>query len=165
MRAGLHVAQRLRRLVERKDAVDDRLHAIGVQRSDHVDLLAAAADAGVEVMGDVELAWRLPMDAKLHGRTTKWVLRQVLERHVPASLVERPKMGFGLPIGAWLRGPLRPWAEELLAESRLRQGGVLDPGPIRRAWRLHLAGRRDLGYELWDVLILQAWLDRWRPAT
>jgi len=113
----------------------------------------------------VELAWRLPMDVKLRHGVTKWVLRQVLERHVPAALVTRPKMGFGLPVGAWLRGPLRPWAEELLAERRLRQGGVLDPAPVRRAWHQHLTGRRDLGYELWDVLILQAWLDRWRPST
>jgi len=112
-----------------------------------------------------DLAWRLPMDVKLHDGTTKWILRKVLHRHVPASLVERPKMGFGLPIGAWLRGPLRPWAEELLGERRLRVQGVLDPVPVRLAWRQHLQGRRDLGYELWDVLALQAWLDRWMPGS
>jgi asparagine synthase (glutamine-hydrolysing) len=112
----------------------------------------------------VELAWRLPMETKLRGGVTKWALRQVLYRHVPAALVERPKMGFGLPIGPWLRGPLRPWAEDLLDERRLRHGGVLDPLPVRRAWQQHVSGRRDLGYELWDVLSLQAWLDRWMPA-
>jgi asparagine synthase (glutamine-hydrolysing) len=111
-----------------------------------------------------DLAWRLPMDLKLRDGTTKWVLRQVLYRHVPASLVDRPKMGFGLPIGPWLRGPLRPWAEELLGERRLRAQGLLDPAPVRRAWRQHVAGRRDLGYELWDVLALQAWIDRWMPG-
>ena len=91
-------------------------------------------------------------------------LRQVLERHVPAALVERPKMGFGLPIGPWLRGALAPWAEHLLDERRLRDQGLLDPVPIRRAWDLHRTGRRDLGYELWDVLVLQSWIDRWTPS-
>ena len=111
-----------------------------------------------------DVAWRLPMDVKLRSGVTKWILRQVLYRHVPPALVDRPKMGFGVPIGAWLRGPLRPWAEELLAERRLTAQGLLDPVPVRRAWQLHQSGRRDLGYELWDVLMLQAWLDRWMPA-
>jgi asparagine synthase (glutamine-hydrolysing) len=87
----------------------------------------------------------------------------VLYRHVPASLVERPKMGFGFPIGTMLRGALRPWAEELLDERRLRAQGLLDPAPIRAAWASHLAGTRDHGYELWAVLALQAWIDRWTP--
>jgi len=111
-----------------------------------------------------DLAWRLPMSVKLHDGVTKWILRQVLYRHVPAELVERPKMGFGFPIGPLLRGQLRPWAEELLDEGRLRRQGLLDPAPIRRAWGQHLQGRRDLGYELWAVLALQAWLDRWAPG-
>ena len=101
---------------------------------------------------------------KLRDGTTKWILRQVLYRHVPAALIERPKMGFGFPIGPLLRGPLRPWAEELLGEARLRRQGLLDPEPIRRAWRQHLEGRRDLAHELWDVLALQAWLERWTRA-
>jgi asparagine synthase (glutamine-hydrolysing) len=83
---------------------------------------------------------------------------------VPAALVERPKMGFGLPIGSWLRGDLAGWAEHLLGERRLRDQGLLDPVPIRRAWDLHRTGRRDLGYELWDVLVLQSWMDRWIPT-
>jgi asparagine synthase (glutamine-hydrolysing) len=112
----------------------------------------------------LEVAWRLPLEMKLRQGTTKWILRQVLYRHVPRALVERPKMGFGVPIGAWLRGPLRPWAEELLSERALRDRGVLEPAPVRRAWRQHVEGRRDLGYELWDLLVLQAWLDRWKPA-
>lgn len=111
-----------------------------------------------------ELAWRLPMDVKLRDGVTKWVLRQVLYRHVPQSLVDRPKMGFGLPIGAWLRGPLRPWAEELLDPARLAGQGLLDPAPIRTAWDQHVSGRRDLAHELWDVIALQAWLDRWMPG-
>jgi asparagine synthase (glutamine-hydrolysing) len=113
--------------------------------------------------GVFDLAWRLPMSVKLHNGTTKWILRQVLYRHVPAELVDRPKMGFGFPIGPLLRGPLRPWAEGLLDERRLRQQGLLDPEPIRKAWLLHLRGRRDLGHELWAILALQAWLDRWEP--
>jgi asparagine synthase (glutamine-hydrolysing) len=112
-----------------------------------------------------DLAWRLPLDAKLRDGVTKWALRQVLYRHVPRALVDRPKMGFGLPIGPWLRGPLRPWAEELLSERRLAAQGLLDPVPVRRAWALHLSGRRDLAHELWDVIALQAWLDRWMPGS
>jgi asparagine synthase (glutamine-hydrolysing) len=112
----------------------------------------------------LDLAWSLPLDAKLRGGQTKWVLRQVLQRHVPPALVERPKMGFGLPIGSWLRGVLASWAEELLDEGRLRRQGLLDPVPIRRAWDLHRTGRRDLGYDLWDVLVLQSWMDRWLPS-
>jgi asparagine synthase (glutamine-hydrolysing) len=114
--------------------------------------------------GVFDLAWRLPLSVKLRDDTTKWLLRQVLYRHVPAELIERPKMGFGFPIGSLIRGPLRPWAEELLGEARLRRQGLLDPEPIRRAWRQHLDGRRDLAHELWDVLALQAWLERWTPG-
>ena len=109
----------------------------------------------------LELAWRLPMSSKLQGSVTKQVLRTVLHRHVPAALVDRPKMGFGVPIGTWLRGPLRPWAEDLLARRRLEDEGLLDPGPVRRAWDAHQSGQRDNGYALWDVLMLEAWLDRW----
>jgi asparagine synthase (glutamine-hydrolysing) len=111
-----------------------------------------------------DLAWRLPLTAKLHEGTTKWILREVLDRHVPLALVDRPKMGFGFPIGPMLRTSLRPWAEELLDEGRLRRQGLLDPTPVRRAWADHLAGRADLAHELWDVLALQAWLERWHPS-
>ena len=110
-----------------------------------------------------ELAWRLPLDLKLRDGVTKWILRQVLYRHVPAALVDRPKMGFGLPIASWLHGPLRPWAEGLLSEGRLRRQGLLDPTPIRRAWEQHLSGRRDAAYELWDVLVLEQWLQSFMP--
>jgi asparagine synthase (glutamine-hydrolysing) len=113
--------------------------------------------------GVFDVAWRLPLSAKLHEGTTKWILRQVLYRYVPASLIERPKMGFGFPIGSMLRGTLRPWAESLLDEGLLRRQGLLDPEPIRRAWKQHLHGQRDLAHELWDVLALQAWLERWMP--
>jgi asparagine synthase (glutamine-hydrolysing) len=112
-----------------------------------------------------ELAWRLPLDVKLRDGVTKWILRQVLYRHVPRALVDRPKMGFGLPIGTWLRGPLRPWAEQLLSERRLADQGLLDPAPVRAAWAQHQSGRRDLAHELWDVIALEAWIDRWMPGT
>jgi asparagine synthase (glutamine-hydrolysing) len=108
--------------------------------------------------GVVELAWRLPMRYKLKGGIGKWPLRQVLYRHVPRELIERPKMGFGVPIGSWLRGPLREWAEDLLDPDRLHREGYLYPAPIRHAWDTHLSGRRNLQHGLWNVLMFQAWL-------
>jgi asparagine synthase (glutamine-hydrolysing) len=115
--------------------------------------------------GVLEAAWRLPTSSKVRDGTSKWVLRRILDRHVPRALVDRPKMGFGVPLAEWLRGPLRPWAEDLLSQSALTRHGLLEPAPIRRAWTLHAQGKRDLGYELWDVLMLQSWLDRWSPTT
>jgi len=106
----------------------------------------------------VELAWQVPTAVKLQGAGGKWPLRQVLARYVPAELVERPKMGFGVPLGEWLRTDLRPWAEDLLGEGRLRAEGYLDPGPVRAAWASHLSRRVDLGHELWDVLAFETWL-------
>jgi asparagine synthase (glutamine-hydrolysing) len=114
--------------------------------------------------GVLEAAWRLPTSTKVRDGTSKWVLRRILYRHVPPELVDRPKMGFGVPLADWLRGPLRPWAEDLLSPDALTRHGLLDPAPVRRAWKLHTDGRQDLGYELWDVLMLQAWLDRWNPT-
>ncbi len=112
----------------------------------------------------VELAFRLPLSLKLREGTTKWVLREVLYRHVPRGLIERPKMGFGLPIDHWLRGDLRDWGEELLAPDRLRDEGYLDPGLVRQLWNLHQSGQADVQYHLWDVLMFQAWLAYSRSA-
>ena len=109
----------------------------------------------------VELLAALPESMKLRDGSSKWLLRRVLERYLPADVFAGPKSGFGVPIGAWLRGPLRPWAEELLASDRLAREGYLRPEPIRHLWDEHLSRRADWGYHLWDVLMFQAWLEAW----
>jgi len=106
-----------------------------------------------------ELAWRMPMTMKIRNGQGKWALRQILYRHVPKDLIERPKAGFALPIGQWLRGPLRDWAESLLGEARLEQEGFFAAKPVRRTWEEHLSGRYDRTDRLWTVLMFQAWLE------
>jgi asparagine synthase (glutamine-hydrolysing) len=107
-----------------------------------------------------EVAWRLPLALKIRGGTGKWALRQLLVRHVPPALIERPKAGFAMPIGAWLRGPLRSWAEDLLDPQLLQRQGLLQPDPIQHLWRVHLRGA-DHTPQLWSVLMWQAWLAEW----
>jgi asparagine synthase (glutamine-hydrolysing) len=109
----------------------------------------------------VELGLRLPVRLKIRDGEGKWVLRKVLERSVPRALVSGPKMGFAIPLEEWLRGPLRPWAESLLAPERLAREGYLDPAPVQAAWRQLLAGRGGRGHDLWNVLMFGAWLERW----
>lgn len=107
----------------------------------------------------IEFAWSLPMHMKLRGGQGKWLLRQLVDRHVPATRMNRPKMGFGIPLDQWLRGPLREWGEALLDESRLRHEGFLNPAPIRAAWMKHQRGEASYGYRLWSVLMFQSWLE------
>ncbi|AZO74465.1 MAG: asparagine synthase (glutamine-hydrolyzing) [Mesorhizobium sp.] len=113
----------------------------------------------------VSFALSLPLSVLRTGGQTKWPLRQLLYRHVPQALVERPKMGFGVPIDAWLRGALRDWAEALLDERRLQEDGFFRSKPIRRAWSEHLSGHRNNQYLLWDVLMFQSWREAHQGAS
>ena len=108
----------------------------------------------------VAFAWRLPRRMRIRGGETKWLLRRVLDRYVPRELVSRPKMGFAIPLASWLRGPLRPWAEDLLDPSRLG-GGLLDVAGVRKLWAEHVGGRRNWAYALWAILMYEAWRRRW----
>jgi len=104
-----------------------------------------------------EFAWSLPLDMKWRGGELKWLPKRLLERYLPQNLVQRPKSGFGAPVGDWLRGPLRDWAEAQLDEHRLREEGHFDPAPIRAIWREFLGGQRKWHTHLWGVLMFQAW--------
>jgi asparagine synthase (glutamine-hydrolysing) len=108
----------------------------------------------------VEFAWALPRRFKIRNGQSKWLLRRVAERMVPPTLLNRPKMGFGIPLADWLRGPLRDWAEDLLEPSRLG-GGLLDVAGVRQLWSDHLCGGRNWAYALWTVLMFEAWRRRW----
>ncbi len=125
--------------------------------------MAVALEARVPLLDHrvVEFAWRIPRQSLVRDGVSKWPLRQVLYRHVPRELVERPKMGFGIPLGNWLRGPLRDWAETLLSETSLRDGGFFDCGVVRRFWADHLDGTHNHQYLLWDVLMFESWRARW----
>lgn len=125
--------------------------------------MAVALEARVPLIDHrvVEFAWRIPRQTLIRNGVSKWPLRQVLYRHVPRELVERPKMGFGIPLGEWLRGPLRDWAESLLAERQLQQADLLDASVVRRYWNEHLSGAKNWQHLLWDVLMLEAWRKRW----
>ena len=107
----------------------------------------------------VELAWRLPLRLKLRDGQGKWALRSLLDRYVPRQLVERPKMGFGVPIDAWLRGPLKQWAEALLDPVRLKSGGLFNADAVWRRWTEHQRGGNNWQYPLWNLLMFRAWQD------
>lgn len=108
-----------------------------------------------------DVAWRLPLEQKVSNGQGKVVLRSLLKRYLPADLVDRPKMGFGVPLASWLRGPLMDWADGLLSESSLDDRGVWKTEAVRDAWSSHRSGRADLSVELWPVLMYQAWADEW----
>jgi asparagine synthase (glutamine-hydrolysing) len=129
--------------------------------------MAASLEARVPLLDHrvVEFAWRLPLDFKIRNSRGKWLIREVLDRYVPRHLVERPKAGFGVPLDAWLRGPLREWAESLLEPRRLRGEGFFDPEPIREKWNEHISGARSWQYQLWDILMFQAWYDQVRSES
>ncbi len=126
--------------------------------------MAISLEARVPILDHhvVEFSARVPMEWKIRDGKGKWLLRQVLYKYVPESVVERPKMGFGVPVGIWIRGPLREWAESLLDEERLRREGFLRPEPVRRLWKEHRNGDINAPDAMWAVLMFQAWLENWR---
>ncbi|MEJ6518155.1 asparagine synthase (glutamine-hydrolyzing) [Shewanella bicestrii] len=109
----------------------------------------------------LEHAWRLPLGLKLRDGKTKWCLREILYKYVPKDLIERPKMGFAVPLDAWLRGPLKVWADNLLAAERLRQEGFFDAELIDLMWQEHKSGKRNWQYQLWDILMFQSWYEKY----
>jgi asparagine synthase (glutamine-hydrolysing) len=125
--------------------------------------MAVSLEARLPLLGHrvVEMAWSLPSRFKRGGQTTKWLLREMLARHLPRNTFERPKMGFGIPLGQWLRGPLRDWAQALLDGRELREDRHLNAELIRTRWHEHLNQTRDWSYLIWTVLMFVAWKERW----
>jgi asparagine synthase (glutamine-hydrolysing) len=113
----------------------------------------------------VEFSMRLPLSMKIRDGRGKLILRDLLTRHIPKELVERPKMGFGIPLAAWLRKELRPWAEDLLSEDRLREEGFLRVKHVRSVWDTHLSGRENMSGLLWQFLAFQSWFQCQKKAT
>jgi asparagine synthase (glutamine-hydrolysing) len=107
----------------------------------------------------VEFAMKMPLNMKIRDGRGKWALRQILYKYVPQSMLDRPKTGFSIPVGEWLRGPLKDWAEDLMDEEKLIKQGFLNHTTVRQAWILHLSGKNDYTSRIWSVLMFQSWLE------
>ncbi len=123
--------------------------------------MAVALEARVPLLDHriVEFAATLPRRMKIRDGQSKWLLKQILYRYVPKHIVDRPKMGFGVPVGQWIKGPLREWAEDLLSPQMFARHCLLKPGPVLQKWKEHKDGKADWQYMLWDVLMLHAWAE------
>ena len=147
--------------IEERMMLTDLVHYLADDILTKVDRasMAVGLEARVPVLDHrvVEFAWRLPLNFKMRNGVSKWILRQVLYRYVPQKLIERPKMGFGVPLDSWLRGPLRPWTEELLSEESLGRHDLFNVNAIRKKWQQHLSRARNWQYLLWDILVFQDW--------
>lgn len=154
--------------VERMQAMDMLTYLPGdiLTKIDRASM-AVGLEARVPLLDHrvVEFAWSLPMNMKIRGGETKWLLRRVLDQYVPKNLIERPKMGFAVPLGDWLRGPLRDWAEDLLSEDALNRCGLFYSTPVRAKWRRHLAEQHHEQYALWSILMAQDWHRTWMTSA
>jgi asparagine synthase (glutamine-hydrolysing) len=155
-------------IVERAMATDIKTYLVDdiLTKVDRASM-AYSLEARVPLLDHriVEFAARLPMEHKVHGGGTKHLLRKILYRHVPRELIDRPKMGFGIPVNRWLRNELRPLLAEYLNEERVRREGFLRPEGVQRVVREHLSGRRDHQYRLWTLLVFAMWVERYRPTS
>lgn len=126
--------------------------------------MAVSLEARVPLLDHrvVEFAWKLPQDMKIRQGEGKWILKQLLSKYVPQQLIDRPKMGFGIPVGDWITGSLRDWAEDLLSEQALKKHDLVDVGIVRSHWQDHLSGKHNYQYQLWNILMLQSWANHWR---
>lgn len=127
--------------------------------------MAVSLEARVPILDHrvVEFAWKLPQEMKVHQGEGKWILKQLLYKYVPQHLIDRPKMGFGIPVGDWITGSLRDWAEDLLSEQALKKHDLVDADIVRTHWQDHLSGKCNHQYQLWNILMLQSWANHWRP--
>jgi asparagine synthase (glutamine-hydrolysing) len=125
--------------------------------------MAVSLEARVPLLDHriVEFAWQIPTAVKIYKGQSKWPLRQIMYQYLPQTKIERPKMGFGIPINHWLRGSLKEWVHSLLDPVKIKSDGILNANMIDKRWQEHIAGKRDWHHSLWGVLMFQAWKQRW----